>query len=359
MSKKTIAIVAGGTGGHVFPAVSLFQELKTGGQEVLFITDQRAEQFCTDVPQNDLIVMNTIKIPKHIEHIAKNLSKLFKNIKHIKKLLNQEDVVVFVGFGGLFSLVPLMYSCIKKIPFVVHEQNMVMGISNRFLSKFANQIFLSFRDTKYAPKNALAIGLPIRKKFVDLVESQKLYGASKDKFEICVIGGSQGALIFSQEIPKSLDALPQNLKERINLIQQARVEDVKDLEANLKKAKIKAEVRPFITDSAYVLSKADLVICRAGASTIAEVVALGRPAIIVPFAKARDNHQVANAKAYTQNGCGWFLTEEQLRKGEITQLIKYLMENSQELLKSSENMKKARKLNVAGLIADKICQDFL
>ncbi|MDR1031588.1 MAG: undecaprenyldiphospho-muramoylpentapeptide beta-N-acetylglucosaminyltransferase [Holosporales bacterium] len=359
MSDKVIAIVAGGTGGHVFPAVSVFQELKARKQKVLFITDQRAERFCADISNDDLIVMKTIRVPKQLDQIAKNFSKLLKNIKIVKQMLALENIALFVGFGGLFSLVPLIYSYLKKVPFIIHEQNAVMGVSNRLLSRLAHQVFLSYPNTKYATKNASVLGLPIRKAFLDLVDNQSPKQEPKDKFEICVIGGSQGAKIFAEEMPQSLDALPQALKEKINLIQQARAEDVQDLEERVKKAGIEAEVRPFIMDSAYVLSNTDLVICRAGASTIAEVATLGRPAIIIPFAQAKDNHQVANAKAYVQNGCGWLLTEEQFRKGELTKLVEYLMEHPQELSKASDNMKKNRKLDATCLISDKICQDFL
>ncbi len=351
---KTIAIVAGGTGGHVFPAVAVFQKLKEQKRKVVFITDQRAKKYCDDIPVADLIVMNTIKVPKQLDHVYKNISRLLANVRIVKKLLKEHNVINFLGFGGLFSLVPLIYGYIKRIPFSIHEQNIVMGLSNRILSKFAENVFISFQDTKFSPDGSVVSGLPIRNVFISQSNKYAKDEESKDLFKIAIMGGSQGAKIFSKEIPKSFANLSDEIKKKITVIQQSRVEDMQELENSLKLAGISADVRPFISDIAHVLNQSDLIICRAGASTLGEIASIGKPAIIVPFAQSKDNHQIANAKYYLHNGCGWLVTEEQLKNGEITALVEHLINNPDDLKRASENIQKCRCFDSADNIINRL-----
>jgi UDP-N-acetylglucosamine--N-acetylmuramyl-(pentapeptide) pyrophosphoryl-undecaprenol N-acetylglucosamine transferase len=324
MKSKTLAVVAGGTAGHIFPALALGEILATTNR-VIFLTDNRGmKYFHKQTP----VIVTKFNL-KHIKgFILNKLIATFWIVIAIIKIIylfKKDKVQLVIAFGSLINLPSLLAAKLLKIPFILHEQNAILGKANQFFLHKAEFIATSFQDTKglenYCGK-IIYTGNPIRK---EIFYSKRRRTKITREIQILVIGGSQGASIFDQEVTKALLQLPRDIHLNINLFQQASdIVFVENIYHNnhfnrLKVAKFFPEIGQFIADS-------DLIITRGGASTLSEIEYFGIPTIIIPLARAANNHQLYNAKAFSENGFMTFIEEEN-----ITQLSHLLLQTLMEL----------------------------
>jgi len=307
---RPVAIAAGGTGGHLFPAEALAAALAARGQRVALFTDRRTARhlgpgFATAethvIPAAGLAGRGLVRAPGAIVSLARGTLAA-------RSALARIGAAAVVGFGGYPSVPPLVAA--RTLPrarrpaLVLHEQNAVLGRANRFLAPFADLIALSFAATERVPPGArtLLTGTPVRPAIAALAGERYTPPDPAGTVRLLVLGGSLGARVFARVVPAALAALPVALRARLSVAMQARPEDVASVEHALAEAGVEATVSPFFTDVAERLAAAHLVLARAGASTVAELACLGRPGLLVPLPGAIDDHQAANARALAEAG---------------------------------------------------------
>ncbi len=317
MQKNDVIILAaGGTGGHLFPAQSLAEELINKGYKPFLICDQRTNEFL----RGDLAKIDSLKVfaPRPGNGIISNFINLFKMIPIVLKLrrvMKQNKARSVVGFGGYPSLPSMIAALSLGLPTYIHEQNAVIGKVNRLILPFVNKVFLSFPQTKglddkYKSK-AIVVGNLVRKSIVGYAIGEKP-SHDGDYIDILVIGGSQGSKILTEFVPLSIKQLPEKLQEKLKIHQQARLNLVAETKRLYKATKAKVEVKDFFNNIGNLMQQADLVICRAGASTVTEVAMLSKPAVFIPLKIATGNHQYYNAKFLEDAGGAIIINEEDL-----------------------------------------------
>ena len=293
-------LAAGGTGGHMIPAHALAAELKSRSHGVLLITDERGARFpglFEDVPVH---ILPAGRLGGGPIGWLKALGSVVKGRGQAKRLYREHRPDAVVGFGGYPAFPSLLAASAMRIPTVLHEQNAVIGRVNRLLAGDAEAIGVAYDEIdrlkpRYQPKTVL-VGNPVREEIARLGE---LPFPAFDEFaplKILVTGGSQGASVLSEVVPQGLGMLEPSLRRRLQVVQQCRPDDIERVRKQYAELGIPAELTTYIEDMDAKLGDAHLVIGRAGASTIAELTAAGRPAILVPFAAATDDHQTANAR---------------------------------------------------------------
>jgi UDP-N-acetylglucosamine--N-acetylmuramyl-(pentapeptide) pyrophosphoryl-undecaprenol N-acetylglucosamine transferase len=317
VSARPILLAAGGTGGHLFPAAALAQELKRRGYEVELATDERVEKYQSEFPARAIhFVPSATFTSRSPVGMAKTFARLFNGYLKARHLLAEIDPLAVIGFGGYPTLPPIMAARSLGIPTAIHEQNAVMGRANRFLSRFADRIALSFSPTKRmhpgAEARAQVTGTPVRETVLAYRDVPYIAPEPVGRFLLLVFGGSQGAHFFAELLPQTLSLLPSPLLWRLTIVQQAREEDISELRAIYKEAGVAAHLGTFFRDLPERIATAHLVIARAGASTVAELMAIGRPSLLVPLPHALDNDQLENATRLQDGGGGWCIKQSEL-----------------------------------------------
>lgn len=329
-ARKPVLLAAGGTGGHLFPAYALAEELGRRGFAVDLVTDMRGDRFGSGFPARRIHQVPSSPLKgRSPAAIAGTALTLSKGVWAALRLLGEIKPSVVVGFGGYPSFPPLLAARIRQVPSALHEQNAILGRANRMLAKRVNAIALSFDKTEFLPdtavKKAVVTGNPVRDAVMAVADRPYISAWRDQPFGLLVFGGSQGANYFSDLVPLALAGLSHKLRERLEVVQQARAEDVPRVEAAYKDIGINALVAPFFPDLPEYMARAHLVIGRAGASTIAELSVLGRPSILVPFPHAIENDQMRNATFLAEAGGAWCLEQKGLTPERLTQDIDALM----------------------------------
>jgi UDP-N-acetylglucosamine--N-acetylmuramyl-(pentapeptide) pyrophosphoryl-undecaprenol N-acetylglucosamine transferase len=299
-------LAAGGTGGHMVPAHALAAELKSRGHGVLLITDDRGARFpglFKDVPVHILPAGRLGGGP--IGMLKAGLSVL-KGRGEAKRLYKEHRPDAVVGFGGYPAFPSLLAASSMRVPTVLHEQNAVLGRVNRLLAGEAEAIAIAYDQvdrlkSKYQGKSVV-VGNPVREEVAKLGELPYPPFDEVAPLKILITGGSQGASVLSDVVPEGLGLLQASLRHRLQVVQQCRPDDIEQVRNRYAALGIPAELMTYIEDMPDKLADAHLVIGRAGASTIAELTAAGRPAILIPFPSATDDHQTANAREMTRAG---------------------------------------------------------
>jgi UDP-N-acetylglucosamine--N-acetylmuramyl-(pentapeptide) pyrophosphoryl-undecaprenol N-acetylglucosamine transferase len=299
-------LAAGGTGGHMIPAHALAAELKSRGHGVLLITDERGARFPGLFENVPVHILPAGRLGGGPIGWLKAASSVLKGRGEAKRLYREHRPDVVVGFGGYPAFPSLLAATSLKIPTVIHEQNAVIGRVNRLLAGEAEAIGTAYDEIdrlkpRYAGKVVL-VGNPVREEIARLGELPFPPFDEVAPLKILVTGGSQGATILSQVVPEGLGILEPSLRRRLQVVQQCRPDDIERVRGHYAELGIPAEVMTYIEDMAVKLADAHLMIGRAGASTIAELTAAGRPAILIPFAAATDDHQTANAREMVKAG---------------------------------------------------------
>ncbi|MDR3179779.1 MAG: UDP-N-acetylglucosamine--N-acetylmuramyl-(pentapeptide) pyrophosphoryl-undecaprenol N-acetylglucosamine transferase [Holosporaceae bacterium] len=317
-----MAICSGGTGGHMFPACALLDVMKKNGHVVTMATDTRGSVFCPDV--QDKIVLETIRLSLKKIHLV--MARFVRSFFKIFRTWRRERPDVVIGFGGMFTIVPILVAKCLGSKVVIYEQNAVMGKANRLLCRVSDLNLSSF-DHGNAWKRVPSL---VRKEFEKFRNSPYVCG---ENIRIVVIGGSQGAKSFSAIVPGAIGRLAPALRKNIEIIQQVDEESYEILEERYRSLGIKFVLKNFIHNMAEEIANAQLVICRSGASTLAELATIGRPAILIPYPSATDNHQMLNALYYVKNHAVWMLEEGNTIIEKLFLIINEILSN-RELLKS-------------------------
>ena len=299
-------LAAGGTGGHMIPAHALAAELKSRGHGVLLITDERGARFPGLFEGLPVHILPAGRLGGGPIGWLKAAASVVKGRGQAKRLYREHRPDAVVGFGGYPAFPSLLAASAMRIPTILHEQNAVIGRVNRLLAGEAEAIGVAYDEIdrlkpRYRAKTVL-VGNPVREEIARLGE---LPFPAFDEFaplKILVTGGSQGATILSQVVPEGLGMLEPSLRRRLQVVQQCRPDDIERVRKQYAELGIPAELMTYIEDMAAKLADAHLMIGRAGASTIAELTAAGRPAILIPFGAATDDHQTANAREMVKAG---------------------------------------------------------
>ena len=295
---KLILLCAGGTGGHLFPAEALAVVLERRGATIDLATDTRAAHFKFParavhvIPSATLRGRNPIALARTMSSLALGTAKAFAAIGRIRP-------AVVVGFGGYPTVPPLLAASLRGVPTVLHEQNSVMGRANRFLAPRVTRIATGFRalrnvDPRWQGKIAFT-GNPIRPPVIDAAAVPYAAPVAGGRLNILVFGGSQGARVMAEIVPAAIAQMTPAMRARLAVVQQARDEDIDAVAATYARLGVEAECAPFFSDLPARMAGAHLVIARSGASTVAELTAIGRPSLLVPLPHALDQDQFHNA----------------------------------------------------------------
>jgi UDP-N-acetylglucosamine--N-acetylmuramyl-(pentapeptide) pyrophosphoryl-undecaprenol N-acetylglucosamine transferase len=310
-------LAAGGTGGHLFPALALAQELGRRGIVVDLVTDTRGDRYGTDFPARAVYRVPSATLSRRSPvAIAATAWMLLRGVAAAFKLLGQVRPAALVGFGGYPSFPPLVAAALRRIPTALHEQNAVLGRANRMLAPRVLAVATSFEptlhlDARSRPRSHLT-GNPVRDEVIEWSRQAYEAPASGGPYSLLVFGGSQGARYFSDVMPPALALLPAELRSGLFVVQQCREEDLARVEAAYRQAGIRAHLASFFANLPEEMARAHLVIARAGASTVAELTVMGRPAILVPLPHAIDNDQLQNARRLAESGGAWCIEQKEL-----------------------------------------------
>ena len=349
-------LAAGGTGGHMVPAHALAAELKKRGHGVLLVTDDRGARFpglFEDVPVHILPAGRLRKSPLGL---VRGLRSLLAGRREAKRLYRNHPPDAVVGFGGYPAVPALLAATGMGIPTVIHEQNAVLGRANRFLAGDAAAIGTAYSKVDrlksgYRDKTVL-VGNPVREEIARLGEQPFPPFDEFAPFKILVTGGSQGAGVLSRIVPTGLGQLSPSLRLRLQVMQQCRPDDIDGVRARYAELGIPAELMTYIEDMPERLADAHLFIGRAGASTIAELTAAGRPAILIPYPSATDDHQAANAREITQAGGARTIIQEQFTPDVLARQIEVMAQDPQALANAAARALSVGKPHAASDLAD-------
>lgn len=300
-TKPLVVIAAGGTGGHMFPAQAFADEMRARGWSIALVTDERGKKYATNFPADWRLEVDAATFGSKLPHkILGSVLKLRKGTAEARKNFEKTKPSLIAGFGGYPSYPSLSAARAMGLPIIIHEQNSVLGRVNRLFAKVAKIVACGFDRLDRLPLAAedrkRVVGNPVRnpikavrdKPYPDLTDTSPL--------NILITGGSQGARLFGDVIPKAVASLPGEQRARLIVVQQAREEQLELVRAAYREAGVKATVEAFFSDMQDRLAAAHLVIARAGASTVTELAVAGRPAILIPLGIAMDDHQTANAE---------------------------------------------------------------
>ena len=361
MSQRPIILAAGGTGGHIFPAEALAEALIARGERVVLVTDPRFAGFATGALAG--VETRTIRTSRPLGNpLRKALSMggmLLAAFSAARQLRALQPKAV-AGFGGYPSFPTMLAATRMGLPTLIHEQNAVLGRANRLLVGRATRIATSFPATLMLPAahqaRAVFTGNPVRAGVRAVREVAYPSLAHDGVMQILVTGGSQGASVFSQILPAALAALPASLRGRLRLDQQCREADLDVTRAAYEQLGISAQLSSFFTDIPARLASAHLVIARAGVSTVAELAVAGRPAILVPYPHAMDNHQYFNANAFEDAGGGWVMAQEGFTAAALSARLEAMLGLPSTLMTAADSARKMGRPDAASMLADAVME---
>lgn len=334
-----LLIAAGGTGGHMFPAQALAEAMVARGWRVKLTTDARGARYAGGFPKAVEVVELASATFARGGALAKALVPLRIAGGAVAALLSmlRDRPAVVVGFGGYPSIPALTASVILRLPRMIHEQNGVLGRVNQiFATRVARVACGTWPTTLPDGTKSEHTGNPVRQAVLDRAGAGYIPPGDYP-MSLLVIGGSQGARILSDLVPAAIAALPDTLKANLRIAHQARTEDAARVTQAYDAAGISAEVEPFFTDIPRRLSECQLVISRAGASSVADISVIGRPAILIPYAAATGDHQTANAAGLTQAEAAVTLPESTLDTPRLTAHIAAILQNPQAAARMARN----------------------
>lgn len=352
-----IVLAAGGTGGHIFPAEALAEELLARGKRVVLMTDKRFANFKTGALSR--VETRTVRASSMKRGaVGKGLSaaSVALGIAQAWVTLRALKPAAVIGFGGYPSFPTVFAAGHLGLPVVIHEQNSVLGRANRKLAGRAQVIATSFTSTLMVEPGdegkVIFTGNPVRAgvRAVHAVPYPTL--PPDGTMQILVTGGSQGASVFSEVLPPALATLPASLRARIRIDQQCREADIEVTRAAYAQLGVSANLATFFDDIPARLAAAHLVIARSGASTAAEVAVAGRPAILVPYPHAMDNHQYFNANAFEDAGGGWVMPQDAFTAQALSARLEAFLSLPATLTKAAENIRKLGHPDAAGKLAE-------
>lgn len=353
---KTVLLSAGGTGGHLFPAQALAQELSKRGWIIHLATDPRAEKYISNFPADEVhIIRSATFTGKNPVALARTFYRLASGYFASRRLITRVRPDIAVGFGGYPTVPPLLAAVHKGMPTILHEQNAIMGRANKFLARKVSAIASGFALLNADANSSAPIvvtGNPLRSVAHNAATTDYLPPTKTGPFSLLVFGGSQGARFFSQILPAALALLKPELISRLVLTMQARPEDAVMVREALAKLHVDANVDEFFSDMPARIAASHLVICRSGASSVSELALIGRPSILVPLPGALDDDQGANAQQLSDAKAATLVRQKDLTADKLAQVLEMLMQSPESLAIQAENAKKAGVPDAARRLAD-------
>lgn len=352
-SQKIVLVMAGGTGGHIFPALALAKELRHRDWQVHWLGVPGAMEEEIVKPQGfafEGLIFGGVR-GKGI--MAKLLlpMRLLKAFWGAWQIIGRVQPNVVIGFGGYITFPGGMMASLRNKALMLHEQNSIAGLANKVLAKLADQVFTAFPDVL---PNGQFIGNPLRQEFAEQLDPEARYAGRTGSLRLLVVGGSLGAQALNSMVPKALALMGE--ADRPEVLHQSGAKQIDPLRQNYEAAGVEAELTPFIEDVAQTCAWADLMIARAGASTVTEVAAVGVPALFVPFPHAVDDHQTANAQFLVNADAAWLMQQSDLSPEKLAQ---WLQERTrEELVVKAVNAYGQRRLNAAEKMAD-ACEELV
>lgn len=352
-----IALASGGTGGHLFPAFALAEELQRRGYASVLLTDERGLAFGQEydfVPRHQVPSMGLFRTGRLQQ--LKGLLAMGRGYLKGRGLLKRLRPQAVVGFGGYASAPSVLAAQHSGVPTLIHEQNSVFGRANRLLARRARLACTSFQPTYglegFSPERLRHVSNPVRDQFKGLPSYQP--AQPSQAFKVLIYGGSQGARYFTEFMPQVMAALSPAERSRFELVQQARPEDVTELATAYDELGVEAKVASFFDDMAGLYEQAHLVICRSGASSVAELATVGRPAIFVPLPTAVDDQQTLNARALVDHGGAWLWEQRDNDPAERARQLKDLLTDPLTLAQVAAKARAQSHANAASNLADAV-----
>jgi UDP-N-acetylglucosamine--N-acetylmuramyl-(pentapeptide) pyrophosphoryl-undecaprenol N-acetylglucosamine transferase len=353
--KPLVLLTAGGTGGHLFPAEALAVALQKKGIIVDLATDCRVAHFKFParalhvIPSATLTGGGLLPLARTVSLLALGTFKAYTLIRRIKPN-------IVVGFGGYPTVPPIFAAILRGVPTLVHEQNGVIGRANRLMASLVKAIGTGFPNLKNLPPSLRAkttfIGNPVRPQVVVAAATPYAAPKSDGRINLLVFGGSQGAHVMAEIVPAAIESLDAALRARLSIVQQARAEDLEFVRATYARLGIAAECAPFFADLPQRMATAHLVISRSGASTVAELAAIGRPAILVPLPHALDQDQLANAGVLQVTGGAIMIIQRDFTADRLAAEIDTLAAAPQRLVRMAMETKSAGTLDATEKLAE-------
>ena len=349
-------IAAGGTGGHMVPAHAVARELEARGHSVTLITDERGARLPGLFEGNERHIIDAATLGKNPLRWIAALARIVRGRKQAKRIIAAEEPVAAIGFGG-YPVLPAMLAALKAdVPTLICEQNAVLGRVNRVLAGRVDAIATSFPDTQRLSDSDTAkvtlTGNPVRADIAALAGERFPLLDDVSPLRILVLGGSLGASVLSDVVPRGLALLDEPLRQRLQVTQQARAEDFEAVSASYRDSGIPAEIVTYLENVPAALGRAHLFIGRAGASTIAELTAAGRPAILVPLPIATDDHQAANTAEIVQAGGARMIRQPLFTPEKLAAQISEMVERPDTLANAAARAKSAGRPDAAARVAD-------
>ena len=352
-------VMAGGTGGHIFPGLAVAQALRDKGWRVHWFGGtgshgQPSMESQLVPPQGfafESIDFGGVR-GKGLMTVALLPLRLLKAFWQSIQVLRRVKPDVVLGLGGYITFPGGMMSVLLGKPLLLHEQNSVAGLANKVLAAVADRVFTAFPKVL---KGAQWVGNPLRAAFLSQPDPAQRFAGRSGPLKLLVVGGSLGAKALNEIVPQALAMLPQTCRPEV--IHQSGAKQIEALHANYAAAGVQAQLTPFIDDTAQAFADADLVICRAGASTVTEIAAVGAAALFVPFPSAVDDHQTVNARFLVGQGAGWLVPQGQLTPASLAELLQ--MMDRPLLLEKAQAAKKMQKLEATQTIVaacEELCQ---
>jgi UDP-N-acetylglucosamine--N-acetylmuramyl-(pentapeptide) pyrophosphoryl-undecaprenol N-acetylglucosamine transferase len=312
-------VMAGGTGGHIFPGLAVAEALRDKSWRVHWLGAPGSME-------SKLVPMRGFELEtidfggvrgKGLMTLALLPLRLLKAFWQSIRVVRRVKPDVVIGLGGYITFPGGMMSVLLGKPLVLHEQNSVAGMANRVLAGVADRVFTAFPDVM---RKAAWVGNPLRTPFLEQPGPAERLGARKGPLRLLVVGGSLGAKALNEIVPKALALIPED--SRPTVVHQSGAKQIDELQANYAHAGVDAELTPFIENTAQAYADADIIVCRAGASTVTELAAVGCAAVFVPFPAAVDDHQTTNARFLVDAGGGWLVQQRDLTPEWLAQLLR-------------------------------------
>ena len=344
---KTALIMAGGTGGHIFPGLAVAQALRERGWTVHWLGAPGSMEERLVPPRGfalELVEFSGVR-GKGMASLLGLPLRLGKALAQARAVLRRVKPDVVVGMGGYITVPGGLAAVLAGVPIVLHEQNSVAGMSNKLLARFAKRVFSAF-------PNAIAggqwVGNPLRAEFTQQAEPAARFAGRSGPLRLLVVGGSLGAKALNEVVPQALALSPEATRPQVT--HQSGAKQIDALQANYTAAGVQANLTPFIDDAAQAYAEADVIVCRAGASTVTELAAVGAAAVFVPFPAAVDDHQTANARFLVDAGAGWLVQQSVLSAQKLAEMLENMQRST--LVEKAQKAKTMQKLEAAQAVAD-------
>ena len=354
---RKLLLAAGGTGGHMFPAQALAEILRAEGWDIALMTDARGRKHCGRIPADPVIEVQAASIsPRKPLQAIKGMLKLWRGVRQAKAFIKDWKPDIVVGFGGYPAFPAMRAAQSAGLPTILHEQNAVLGRVNRVFAAKATHVVSGFETLEKvsAAANVSTLGNPMRTQIVEAVPDK--YEAPTDGINLLIVGGSLGARILSQILPQAVAQLPEDIRNRLSVVQQTTESEIENARQIYSDVGVSAVCESFFSNIQTHLAKAHYVVGRAGASSVSEIALMGKPSLLIPLAIAMDDHQTVNAKTLESHGAADILPESEFTTEAVANILQDRLNDSNWLSSAAAAARTAGRPNAARDLAQLVVE---